>query len=141
MKTETYKGYTNWETWCANLWICNDEYYYKASLLCDSVNALKALWRCMTYSVTDKIDIEKINFEEIYDLLKENREENYMGYTREIVWSTDDILELNEELSFEDCKKILDEAVDNYDANVGITWEVLQDYLDIFISNNNTFPK
>jgi hypothetical protein len=66
-----YQGWTNWETWNANLWIGNDEFYYKTSRLCDSVNALKALWRCMTHTVTDKIDIEKINFDEIFQFIQE----------------------------------------------------------------------
>jgi hypothetical protein len=70
-ENQTYQGWTNWETWNTNLWISNDPVYYRMARRCDSVNALRALWRCMSDSVSDKIDTDMINFEEIFQSVQE----------------------------------------------------------------------
>jgi hypothetical protein len=44
-------------------------------------------------------------------------------------WHTDDVLSLNPELSQDHARLVLTMAIDNHDANVGINWEVLQEYI------------
>ena len=45
-------------------------------------------------------------------------------------WHVDDVLSMNSELSREQARLILTMAMDNHDANCGINWEVLQQYVD-----------
>ena len=58
-----YNGWTNWETWNANLHITNTELtYHTAKGL--NAEALKDFW--ITYfDGTDEIDTSKINFKEL----------------------------------------------------------------------------
>jgi hypothetical protein len=45
-------------------------------------------------------------------------------------WHVDDVLSINSELSREQARLVLTMAMDNHDANCGINWEVLQQYVD-----------
>lgn len=65
-----YYGWTNWDTWNANLWLENDEITYRWARNCFSAKRLKELW-IENFEGTDDIDTEEVNFEEIYNALNE----------------------------------------------------------------------
>ena len=44
------------------------------------------------------------------------------------IWHTDDVLSLNPKLSRDFARLVLQMAMDNHDANIGINWEVLEIY-------------
>jgi hypothetical protein len=46
------------------------------------------------------------------------------------IWHVDDVLSINSDLSRERARLVLTMAMDNHDANIGINWEVLQEYID-----------
>ena len=45
-------------------------------------------------------------------------------------WHIDDVLSLNPQLSRDFARLVLQMAMDNHDATIGINWEVLQIYID-----------
>jgi hypothetical protein len=45
-------------------------------------------------------------------------------------WHVDDVLSINSDLSRELARLVLQMAMDNHDATIGINWEVLQIYID-----------
>ena len=45
------------------------------------------------------------------------------------VWHTDDVLSLNPKLSRDFARLVLQMAMDNHDATIGINWEVLEIYI------------
>lgn len=45
------------------------------------------------------------------------------------VWHTDDVLSLNPQLSRDFARLVLQMAMDNRDATIGINWEVLRSYI------------
>jgi hypothetical protein len=46
------------------------------------------------------------------------------------IWHTDDVLSLNPSLNRNLARLVLQMAMDEHDANCGINWEVLQQYVD-----------
>jgi hypothetical protein len=46
------------------------------------------------------------------------------------IWHVDDVLSINSTLSRNHARLILTMAMDNHDANIGINWEVLTEYID-----------
>jgi hypothetical protein len=46
------------------------------------------------------------------------------------IWHVDDVLSINSTLSRERARLVLTMAIDNHDANIGINWEVLTEYID-----------
>jgi hypothetical protein len=46
------------------------------------------------------------------------------------IWHTDDVLSLNPSLNRDLARLVLKMAMDEHDATIGITWEVLQVYID-----------
>ena len=46
------------------------------------------------------------------------------------IWHVDDVLSINSTLSRERARLVLTMAMDNHDANIGINWEVLTEYID-----------
>jgi hypothetical protein len=46
------------------------------------------------------------------------------------IWHTDDVLSLNPKLSRDFARLVLQMAMDNHDATIGINWEVLKVYID-----------
>jgi len=75
-----YNGWTNYETWCVNLWLTNDQGLYNLMLQLPTASAIKnwreqtgetsfGLWGDMlTYS------LQSVNWHEIYDGLHEEDE-------------------------------------------------------------------
>jgi hypothetical protein len=45
-------------------------------------------------------------------------------------WHVDDVLSINPNLSRDYARLVLTMAIDNHDANIGINWEVLTEYID-----------
>ncbi|PSB52857.1 hypothetical protein [Chamaesiphon polymorphus] len=45
------------------------------------------------------------------------------------IWHVDDVLSINSTLSRERARLVLTMAMDNHDANIGINWEVLTEYV------------
>jgi hypothetical protein len=45
------------------------------------------------------------------------------------VWHVDDVLLINSDLSRNHARLVLQMAMDNHDANIGINWEVLKEYV------------
>jgi hypothetical protein len=48
------------------------------------------------------------------------------------IWHTDDVLSLNPKLSRDFARLVLQMAMDNHDATIGINWEVLEIYRSSF---------
>ena len=83
MSDQTYNGWTNWETWNFNLWIHNSERLYNivkaAATTFDLRSTLIGYLRSTANEIVGtelcldlkKEDIEKINFHEIAETLKE----------------------------------------------------------------------
>jgi hypothetical protein len=46
------------------------------------------------------------------------------------IWHVDDVLSINSDLSRDRARLVLTMAMDNHDANIGINWEVLTEYID-----------
>jgi hypothetical protein len=46
------------------------------------------------------------------------------------IWHTDDVLSLNPKLSRDFARLVLQMAMDNHDATIGINWEVLKIYIN-----------
>ena len=45
------------------------------------------------------------------------------------IWHTDDVLSLNPKLSRDFARLVLQMAIDNHDASIGINWEVIEIYI------------
>jgi hypothetical protein len=45
------------------------------------------------------------------------------------IWHVDDVLSINSDLSRDRARLVLTMAMDNHDANIGINWEVLKEYV------------
>jgi hypothetical protein len=46
------------------------------------------------------------------------------------IWHIDDVFSLNSDLSQNHARLVLQMAMDNHDANIGINWEVLKEYVN-----------
>lgn len=67
---EKYQGWANWHTWNCNLHLTNDESAYKRAKACTNAAQLKMLWDWV-FSGKDGIKSDLVNFEEIFEYLKE----------------------------------------------------------------------
>lgn len=83
-----YNGWTNWETWVANLWLTNDEKTYELTRSCINIGELKATIEnlvfdnlksdsCETAKTGLSVDVlqgflKEINYDELYDSLQED---------------------------------------------------------------------
>lgn len=76
--TETFNGWTNWDTWNANMWLNSDEDVYTAALFCAQNFPVDIFAEeCKVYLVrvidninwvySDDLDPENVNWVEIYD--------------------------------------------------------------------------
>jgi hypothetical protein len=53
-------------------------------------------------------------------------------------WHTDDVLYLNPQLSRDFARLVLQMAMDNHDATIGINWEILQFHIDRVLEMQST---
>ena len=51
-------------------------------------------------------------------------------YKITISWNVEDVLSLDKSLTIEQCIEVLDMAETNHDANYGISWDTLSNYID-----------
>lgn len=88
MRNETYNGWYNYETWCINLWLTNEQALYNAMLACESREALKELVENLTDVNNEeglrRLDIiqdlvnctlSEVNYREIWKHVKQARAE------------------------------------------------------------------
>jgi len=45
-------------------------------------------------------------------------------------WSIDDVKEVADHLSDDECRQVLEQVERNHDANIGINWEVIEFHAD-----------
>jgi hypothetical protein len=82
MTDNTYQGWTNWDTWNANLWAANDEGVYRDILRARNPAQLEDTWRAFFYEGTeheadgvkfiDGIDPDNVNWAQIYAALHDD---------------------------------------------------------------------
>lgn len=75
-KDLTYNGWTNWETWNANLWLNNESHTLQRAFKCDSPEELETLFEllmCEDKNFCTEYDefTEEINWKEIFDAMNE----------------------------------------------------------------------
>lgn len=73
LQSETYNGWSNYETWNVALWIGNDYGFYSAALQCDDyqdfVNAMEGLVKATPDGVSFTSD--ELNHIELNDMIQE----------------------------------------------------------------------
>lgn len=55
-------------------------------------------------------------------------------------WHIEDIREMlngDETLTDDECIKIMEDITGNFDANIGITWDVIEFHIDYFLKNRS----
>jgi hypothetical protein len=84
MSEETYNGWTNWDTWNAKLWLDNEQWTAKEAYSCGAylaprgIERLKYLVLHCTQAVTgDGVDMENVNWEEIFESYEEEWDEDH----------------------------------------------------------------
>lgn len=65
LQEEKCNGWTNWDTWNANLWLTNDEWTSSKLRIARSPEMIEVLWNDY-FEGTDGIDTSHINFLEIF---------------------------------------------------------------------------
>ena len=74
MNDETYNGWTNWDTWNANLHLNNDYDGYLLLLKCKTANEIETLFKCIP--ILDEIDLNNVNWEEIFKGISNEQHSN-----------------------------------------------------------------
>ena len=47
-----------------------------------------------------------------------------------IIWTTEDVKEVNDKLTEEECQDVLSSILDSRDANYGISWDTIRSYIE-----------
>jgi hypothetical protein len=69
--TTTYNGWSNWDTWNSYNWITDDELMYRRAARSTDANHLYETMENYIIRVNDCIDIDNVNWVELYDALNE----------------------------------------------------------------------
>jgi hypothetical protein len=68
---ETHNGWSNWDTWNSYNWITDDELMYRRATRSTDANHLYETMENYIVRVNDGIDIDNVNWVEIYDAFNE----------------------------------------------------------------------
>lgn len=67
MTNEKYNGWTNWDTWNSYNWILDDELMYHRAARSTDPDHLQEIMEGYIKSVGDRIELEMINWKELYN--------------------------------------------------------------------------
>jgi hypothetical protein len=70
--TTTHNGWSNWDTWNTYNWITDDELMYRRAVRSTDANHLYETMENYIIWVNDSIDIDNINWVELYDAFNED---------------------------------------------------------------------
>ena len=76
MSEDTYNGWTNWDTWNANLWLNNDPSDYRDACRATDANELRQVFEETFGEGYDDINMDKVNWQEIYEGLHEGEDKD-----------------------------------------------------------------
>lgn len=65
MENREYNGWTNWDTWCANLWMTNEPDWQAELEASRSLEDVRKVWDEVEMFCLDSVDVERVNWEEI----------------------------------------------------------------------------
>jgi hypothetical protein len=68
---ETHNGWSNWDTWNSYNWITDDELMYRRACRSTDANHLYETMVNYIIRVNDGIDIDNVNWVELYDAFNE----------------------------------------------------------------------
>jgi hypothetical protein len=77
MTDNIYHGWSNWDTWDANLWLTNDEFSYHIVFELDDPDQIREFFLIQFRDIStdtgwiDGINPLRVNWQEIYDSLNE----------------------------------------------------------------------
>ena len=71
MSDETYNGFTNWDTWNLSLHLTNEEWIYNLAFNKTAKQIKRITEDYFELCGNDRIDIDKVNFDEIEESLGE----------------------------------------------------------------------
>ena len=64
---EKYNGWTNWDTWNSYNWITDDELMYRRACRSTDPDHLQEIMGDYIKSVNDRIDIENVDWKDLYN--------------------------------------------------------------------------
>ena len=64
---EKYNGWTNWDTWNSYNWITDDELMYRRACRSTDPDHLQEIMEDYIKSVNDRIDIENVDWKDLYN--------------------------------------------------------------------------
>lgn len=71
MDNEKYNGWTNWDTWNSYNWITDDELMYRRAARSTDPDHLQEIMEDYIKSVNDRIDIENVDWKDLYNAFVE----------------------------------------------------------------------
>ena len=69
--TETYNGWSNWDTWNTYNWITDDELMHRRACRSTDPDHLHETMENYIIRVNDRIDIDNVNWKELYNSFNE----------------------------------------------------------------------